>query len=85
MYLNAIYSIHLRIVDDSTVYLIFDLCQFMIYCLYCIQQSIEPWLQVKNHDLDHGEILQSKEDRKKLDGMYEVKLIKKFVTIIFPE
>ena len=35
-------------------------------------QSIEPWLQTKNHDLEHGEIQQTKEDRKKLDGMYEV-------------
>ena len=37
-----------------------------------LHQSIEPWLQTKNHDLEHGEIQQTKEDRKKLDGMYEV-------------
>jgi succinate dehydrogenase (ubiquinone) iron-sulfur subunit len=35
-------------------------------------KSIEPWLQTqKTHDLDHGEHLQSKTDRKRLDGMYE--------------
>jgi len=35
-------------------------------------KSIEPWLQTENpHDLAKGEHLQSKEDRKKLDGMYE--------------
>lgn len=35
-------------------------------------RSIKPWLQRKKpHDLNHGELLQSKEDRKKLDGMYE--------------
>jgi len=34
--------------------------------------SIKPWLQTKeNHDLDHGEHLQTVGDRKKLDGMYE--------------
>jgi succinate dehydrogenase (ubiquinone) iron-sulfur subunit len=34
--------------------------------------SIKPWLQTKeHHDLDHGEHLQTVEDRKKLDGMYE--------------
>ena len=37
-------------------------------------KSIKPWLQTRkegSHDLKHGEFLQSKEDRKKLDGMYE--------------
>ena len=41
-------------------------------CIGIASQSIEPWLQTKNHDLEHGEIQQTKEDRKKLDGMYEV-------------
>lgn len=37
-------------------------------------KSIKPWLQTKvegSHDLAKGEFLQSTEDRKKLDGMYE--------------
>jgi succinate dehydrogenase (ubiquinone) iron-sulfur subunit len=39
---------------------------------YAQYKSIKPWLQTKvPHDLDHGEFLQSKVDRKKLDGMYE--------------
>jgi len=41
---------------------------------YAQYKSIKPWLQLKDpssHDLEHGEHLQSKDDRKKLDGMYE--------------
>lgn len=41
---------------------------------YAQYKSIKPWLQTKvegSHDLAHGEFLQSKEDRKKLDGLYE--------------
>ena len=37
-------------------------------------KSIKPWLQTRvegSHDLNHGEFLQTKADRKKLDGMYE--------------
>jgi len=53
---------HMYVIKD----LVPDLTNF-----YDQYKSIEPWLQTKNHDLDHGEILQTKEDRKKLDGMYE--------------
>eukprot|EP01041_Mallomonas_annulata_P010039 gene10039-20902_t len=41
---------------------------------YAQYKSIKPWLQLKNpasHDLTKGEHLQSVENRKKLDGMYE--------------
>ena len=39
---------------------------------YAQYKSIKPWLQTKQaHDLNKGEFLQSKENRKKLDGMYE--------------
>lgn len=35
-------------------------------------KSIEPWLHTKDeHDLNSGEHMQTVEDRKKLDGMYE--------------
>ena len=34
-------------------------------------RSIEPWLKTKTPKQDEGEFLQSKENRKKLDGMYE--------------
>lgn len=54
---------HQYVVKD----LVTDLSNF-----YAQYKSIKPWLQTKKtHDLDHGEHLQSKEDRKKLDGMYE--------------
>lgn len=56
---------HMYVVKD----LVTDLSNF-----YDQYKSIKPWLQAKNpetHDLDKGEYLQSKEDRKKLDGMYE--------------
>ncbi len=56
---------HMYVVKD----LVTDLSNF-----YDQYKSIKPWLQTKvegSHDLDHGEFLQSKEDRKKLDGMYE--------------
>ena len=37
-------------------------------------RSIEPWLHTeKEKDVDQAEWLQSKDDRKKLDGMYEVR------------
>lgn len=39
---------------------------------YAQYKSIKPWLQTKKpHDLSKGEFLQSKVDRKRLDGMYE--------------
>merc|ERR1711871_252364 len=56
---------HMYVVKD----LVTDLSNF-----YDQYKSIEPWLQTKvegSHDLEHGEFLQSKENRKKLDGMYE--------------
>jgi succinate dehydrogenase / fumarate reductase iron-sulfur subunit len=40
--------------------------------LYKQYQSIEPWLQVeKKSEVGDKEIYQSKEDREKLDGLYE--------------
>lgn len=53
---------HMYVVKD----LVPDMTNF-----YNQYRSIEPWLKVSNHDLDHGEILQSPADRKRLDGMYE--------------
>lgn len=54
---------HMYVVKD----LVTDLSNF-----YDQYKSIKPWLQVEGgHDLDKGEILQTVEDRKKLDGMYE--------------
>merc|ERR1711871_1784149 len=56
---------HMYVVKD----LVTDLSNF-----YDQYKSIKPWLQTKvegSHDLEHGEFLQSREDRKKLDGMYE--------------
>jgi succinate dehydrogenase (ubiquinone) iron-sulfur subunit len=55
---------HMYVVKD----LVTDLSNF-----YEQYKSIKPWLQTKKgtHDLSSGEFLQSKEDRKKLDGWYE--------------
>lgn len=54
---------HMYVIKD----LVPDLTNF-----YEQYKSIKPWLQTKgDHDLDHGEHLQSEVDRKKLDGMYE--------------
>lgn len=54
---------HMYVVKD----LVTDLSNF-----YDQYKSIKPWLQDDGiHDLSKGEHLQSKEDRKKLDGMYE--------------
>lgn len=54
---------HQYVVKD----LVTDLSHF-----YAQYKSIKPWLQTKGeHDLSKGEFLQSKVDRKKLDGMYE--------------
>lgn len=56
---------HMFVVKD----LVTDLSNF-----YEQYKSIKPWLQTKvpdSHDLNHGEFLQTKADRKKLDGMYE--------------
>eukprot|EP01033_Poteriospumella_lacustris_P003825 gene3825-2714_t len=56
---------HMFVVKD----LVTDLSNF-----YDQYKAIKPWLQTKDpesHDLSHGEFLQSKTDRKKLDGMYE--------------
>lgn len=54
---------HMYVVRD----LVPDLTNF-----YAQYKSIKPWLQTNiPHDLSSGELLQSKENRKKLDGMYE--------------
>jgi len=56
---------HMYVIKD----LVPDMTNF-----YNQYKSIKPWLQDKpgiTHDLSKGEYLQSKEDRKKLDGMYE--------------
>jgi succinate dehydrogenase (ubiquinone) iron-sulfur subunit len=54
---------HMYVVKD----LVTDLSNF-----YEQYKSIKPWLQTKKpHDLAQGEHLQSRVDRKKLDGMYE--------------
>jgi len=56
---------HMYVVKD----LVTDLSNF-----YDQYKSIKPWLHTAvegSHDLDHGEFLQTKEDRKRLDGMYE--------------
>lgn len=54
---------HMYVIKD----LVPDLSNF-----YDQYKSIEPWLQTKvkgSHDLEHGEFMQTKEDRKKLDGI----------------
>ena len=56
---------HMYVIKD----LVPDMSNF-----YDQYKSIQPWLQTKvegSHDLEHGEFLQTKENRKKLDGMYE--------------
>ncbi|CAI9758550.1 unnamed protein product [Fraxinus pennsylvanica] len=54
---------HMFVIKDLVV----DMTNF-----YNQYKSIEPWLKRKNPPENAGkEILQSKEDRKKLDGMYE--------------
>lgn len=54
---------HMYVVKD----LVTDLSNF-----YDQYKSIKPWLQTKEpHDLTKGELLQSKKNRQKLDGMYE--------------
>ena len=53
---------HLRVVKD----LVADLST-----LYRQYESIEPWLKTKEIKSKKIEINQSKEDRKKLDGLYE--------------
>ncbi|KAL2505278.1 Succinate dehydrogenase [ubiquinone] iron-sulfur subunit 2 [Abeliophyllum distichum] len=54
---------HMFVIKDLVV----DMTNF-----YNQYKSIEPWLKRKNPPSTPGkEILQSKEDRKKLDGMYE--------------
>ena len=51
---------HMYVVKD----LVPDMSNF-----YDQYKSIEPWLQADGeHDLDHGEHLQTVEDRKKLDA-----------------
>ena len=53
---------HLKVVKD----LVPDLST-----LYRQYESIEPWLKTKESKLYENEIKQSKENREKLDGLYE--------------
>lgn len=53
---------HMQVVRD----LVPDMTTF-----YEQYRSIEPWLQPKGPKPEKGEYLQTKEDRKKLDGLYE--------------
>jgi len=53
---------HMFVVKDLVV----DMTQF-----YQQYKSIEPWLKTKEKPADGKEFLQTKEDRAKLDGMYE--------------
>jgi len=54
---------HMYVIKD----LVPDMTNF-----YSQYKSIKPWLHADpSHDLSKGEYLQSKDDRKKLDGMYE--------------
>ena len=53
---------HTPVVKD----LVPDLSQF-----YAQYTSIKPWMQTRSHAPDQSERLQSKEDREKLDGLYE--------------
>lgn len=63
MDVSKIYPLpHMYVVKD----LVTDLSNF-----YEQYKSIKPWLHNNGHNLNKGELLQSVEDRKKLDGMYE--------------
>jgi len=53
---------HMYVIKD----LVPDMSQF-----YAQYRSIEPWLKQKNPPNEHRENLQTKEDREKLDGLYE--------------
>tara|TARA_B110000438_G_scaffold191554_1_gene183189 strand:- start:183 stop:959 length:777 start_codon:yes stop_codon:yes gene_type:complete len=53
---------HLKVIKD----LVADLST-----LYRQYESIEPWLKIKEPESKKAEINQSKESRKKLDGLYE--------------
>jgi succinate dehydrogenase (ubiquinone) iron-sulfur subunit len=53
---------HMYVIKDLVV----DMTQF-----YSQYKSIEPWLKTKNPSPGGKEHLQTKKDRKKLDGMYE--------------
>ncbi len=53
---------HLKVIKD----LVADL-----NVLYKQYESIEPWLKIKDHKSKKREIKQSKENREKLDGLYE--------------
>ena len=53
---------HLKVIKD----LVADLS-----ALYRQYESIEPWLKIKDQKSKETEIKQSKENRKKLDGVYE--------------
>ena len=53
---------HLKVIKD----LVADL-----NTLYKQYESIEPWLKVKKNQSQKNQIIQSKESRNKLDGLYE--------------
>lgn len=53
---------HMYVIKD----LVTDMTQF-----YAQYKSVEPWLKKKKAPADGKEVLQSKKDRAKLDGMYE--------------
>ena len=53
---------HLKVIKD----LVADLST-----LYKQYESIEPWLKTKASNIDNNEINQTKDERKKLDGLYE--------------
>lgn len=55
--------------SSTTVYIVKDLVPDLTL-FYKQYKSIEPWLKNDNPP-EKGEYLQSPEDRKKLDGMYE--------------
>ena len=53
---------HLKVVKD----LVADL-----NTLYRQYESIQPWLKIKKNQSQKNQIIQSKENRNKLDGLYE--------------
>eukprot|EP00341_Mesodinium_pulex_P005127 CAMPEP_0116992018 /NCGR_PEP_ID=MMETSP0467-20121206/66517_1 /TAXON_ID=283647 /ORGANISM="Mesodinium pulex, Strain SPMC105" /LENGTH=253 /DNA_ID=CAMNT_0004689279 /DNA_START=44 /DNA_END=806 /DNA_ORIENTATION=- len=72
-YIDKDSSAAIKINPLPHMYVIKDLVPDMTN-FYAQYTSIKPWLRTKvedSHDLDHGEFLQSKMDRKRLDGMYE--------------
>ena len=50
--------------------IVFPVANVNVYC-YCTYGPLPQTRVEGSHDLEHGEFLQSKQNRKKLDGMYE--------------